>query len=192
MRLLPYAFVMAASLFAAPAFAADTYVIDPGHTQVQFSVSRFGFTQVSGDFPDVVGEFTLDMAAPAQSSVHATLQIAGVDSNNPARDKVLLAPPWFDAAQYLSMTFVSTKVEPTSDTTADVIGDLTLHGVTKPVVLKVKLNKIGSYVVTNGTAAGFSADATLKRSDFGMTTAPQFIGDDIVIHIEVLGLPKAK
>ena len=190
MRVLACAALVAATLFAAPAFAADTYVIDPGHTQVQFAVGRFGFTQVYGVFPNVAGEFSLDTAAPANSLVHATIQIAGVDSNNPVRDKVLLAPPWFDAATYPTMTFISTQVTTTSGTTADVTGDLTLHGVTKPVTLKVTLNKIGSYPVTNGTAAGFSADATLKRSDFGMTTAPQFIGDDITIHIEVLGLPK--
>ncbi len=178
-----------AALLATPVLAADTYVIDPSHTQVQFSVDRFGFNQTLGVFTAVAGEFNLDTAAPEHSTVHAAIQIASLDSNNPAREKAVLSPAWLDAAKYPEMTFVSTAVKVTSAKTAEVTGDLTLHGVTRPVTLMVQLNKIGTYPVTNATAAGFSATAMIKRSDFGIKIVPQFIGDDVTIRIEVLGVP---
>lgn len=178
-------------LLTGSAFAADSFEIDPGHTQVQFAVDRFGFNDTLGVFPDLKGELVLDRANPENSHVEVTVQIASIDTNNAFRDKILVSPPWFDAAKYPTMHFVSTKVERTGDDTAKVTGDLTLHGETHPITLDVKLNKLGAYPVTNGTAAGFSATGMLKRSDFGMKTAPKkFVGDDVSIRIEALAVPK--
>lgn len=176
-------------LFFATAAQADTFVLDPGHTQVQFAVDRFGFTQVLGVFPDLKGEVALDQQNPEKSRVEVTVQIASIDSNNPERDKILMGKSWLDAGDFPTMHFVSSKVVRTGDRTAQVTGDLTLHGQTHALTLAVTLNKLGKYVVTNGTAAGFSATGTLKRSAFGMTTAIGLVGDDVTIHIEAFGVP---
>lgn len=178
---------LAATMGAAA--AADTFAFDPGHTQVQFAIDRFGFTQVFGVFPDLKGNVTLDQQNPEKSVVDVTVQIASVDSNNPARDKIVAGKAWLDAADFPTMHFASTKVVRTGDHTANVTGDLTLHGQTHPLTLSVTLNKLGKYVVTNSTAAGFSATGTLKRSDYGITTATGLIGDDVTIRIEALGVP---
>lgn len=168
---------------------ADTFILDPVHTQVQFAVDRFGFNQTLGVFPGVSGKVDLDQQSPEKSSVDVSVQIASVDTNSAERDKIVVSAFWMDAAHYPTMHFASTKVVRTGDRTAKVTGDLTLHGQTHPLTLDVTLNKLGKYVVTQGIAAGFSATGTLKRSDYGMSTAVGLIGDEVSIRIEALGTP---
>ncbi|MFQ5562089.1 MAG: YceI family protein [Parvularculaceae bacterium] len=177
-----------AALLISPACAGQTFEIDGGHTHVMFKFERFGLSYVIGGFTDVAGELTLDKDAPENSSVNATVQIASFSSGNPNRDAHAVGPRWLNAEQSPAMTFTSTSVELTGEETAIVTGDLTLHGVTRPLSLDVALHNFGNDPSTKREAAGFSATGSLNRQDFGITTAQGFISDEVEITIEVLAI----
>jgi len=168
---------------AAPALAADTYKLDPAHTAVVFHVNHFGFSNPSGKFMNVAGTVVLDQKNPAASKVNVMIPIADVDTDVPKLDEHLKSKEFFDAATYPTATFVSTKVDVTGTDTAIVHGTLTLHGVSKPVDLNVRLNKVGENFMKQPTA-GFSAAAIIKRSDFGITTYLPALGDEVRLDIE--------
>ncbi|GAN00557.1 protein yceI precursor [alpha proteobacterium U9-1i] len=172
---------------AQPAAQVQQFVLDPAHTQVAFSIERFGFNYVLGRFDTIAGSVSLDQANPERSSVTATIQTASVSSGNATRDEHLRAARWLDAAQFPTMEFRSTSVRQTGAQTAEVIGNLTLHGITAPVTLTVTLNQVGASPSNGAQAAGFSATGTLSRSAFGITTAANLIGDQVRITIEALG-----
>jgi polyisoprenoid-binding protein YceI len=182
------ALMFAAALFAAGAAYAEpvTYPLDPAHTQVAFSVDRFGFNRVLGRFEDVTGTLILDEANPANSSVTATIQTGSVDSGNDTRDEHLRAERWLNAAQFPTIEFRSTSVTLVSETRATVVGDLTLLGQTHPVTLDVTLNKLEDAPNNHRRTAGFSATGTLSRAGWGSATAPNLIGDSISTQIEAL------
>jgi polyisoprenoid-binding protein YceI len=169
--------------YAAPAMAAETYTLDPMHTQVVWSISHFGFSNPSGKFASIEGSLTLDEAKPENSKVDAKITVANLFTGLEKLNEHLLSDKFFDDKQFPLATFKSTKVDITSKDTAKVTGDLTLHGVTKPVELDVKLNKIGENMMKKKTA-GFSATTTIKRSDFGITTYVPALGDEVKIGIE--------
>ena len=171
---------------ASPAQAQERFEIDESHTFVQFSVLRFGFNDVIATFLDVQGVITLDEAAPENSSVEVEIAVASVESGPSRRDDDLLTPFWFNAEEFPTITYRSVSVERIGEDRASVTGELTVHGVTKPVVMQVVLNKIGADPATKKEAVGFSATASLKRSDFGMTTAGNLVGDEVAIRIETL------
>lgn len=179
--------LFAASVFAlvasASAFAADTYKLDAGHTSVTFQYTHFGFSHPTGKFMNAVGTVTLDEATPANSSVEVSFAIDGVNTGVAALDTHLKSADFFDAARFPTATFKSTKVEPTSATTAKVTGDLTLHGVTKPVTLDVTLNQKAPNMMKKVTA-GFTAKGTINRSDFGISTYVPAVSDQIDLYIE--------
>lgn len=175
-----------AAAFAASAAAADNYAIDPTHTVVQFSVDRFGFNDVLGQAPVVEGVVALDDGAPEKSAVNVKLNLAGLTSGDATRDDHVKGPFWFNVEKFATASFASTAVRPTGANTAEVDGVLSLHGVDAPVTLAVTLNKRGADPATKKQAAGFSATARLKRSDFGMTTALGMVGDEVEITIEAL------
>jgi len=180
--------IFAAALLATGAASAEpvNYTLDPAHTQVAFSIDRFGFNHVLGRFEDVSGEMIIDEANPANSSVRATIQVGSVDSGNDARDQHLKEPRWLDATQFPTMEFRSTSVRLTGERTAEVIGDLTLLGQTHPVTLNVTLNNIADSPSNRRRTAGFSATGSLNRSAWGSTTGPNLIGDSVSIQIEAL------
>jgi polyisoprenoid-binding protein YceI len=175
---------LALALFAAPSFAADTYTLDPTHTSVTFQYTHFGYSHPTGKFMNAKGTVTLDDATPANSSVEVSFAIDGVNTGVPALDAHLKSADFFDAAQFPTATFKSTKVEVTGKDTAKVTGDLTIHGVTKPVVLNVKLNKEGVNPMMNKKAVGFTATGTINRSDFGMNKYVPMVSDQIDLYIE--------
>jgi polyisoprenoid-binding protein YceI len=178
----------AAALFVAGAAHAEpvTYTLDPAHTQVAFSIDRFGFNRVLGQFDQVAGEVILDEANPANSSVRATVQIASISAGNATRDEHLRGDRWLRATQFPTMEFQSTSVRLISDTRAEVTGNLTLLGQTHPLTLDVTLNRIADAPNNGRRTAGFSATGTLTRSTWGMTVTPNTVGDQITINIEAL------
>ncbi len=182
------ALLFAAALIAAGAAHAEpvTYTLDPAHTQVGFTIDRFGFNRVLGRFDDISGELVLDEANPANSSVRVTIQIASISSGHATRDEHLREERWLNAAQFPTMEFRSTNVQLTGERTAIVTGDLTLLGQTHPVTLNVTLNNIGPNPVNQRRIAGFSATGTLTRSTWGSATAQGRIGDEVQISIEAL------
>lgn len=169
-----------------------SYALDPAHTQVAFSVERFGFNHVLGRFDSVTGQLTLDEANPANSSVHAVIQVGSIDTGHDTRDEHLRGERWLNAAANPNIEFRSTAVRLTGERTAEVTGDLTLLGQTHPVTLNVTLNQIGGTPnAPQRRQAGFSATGSLTRSTWGSTTAqaPNMIGDLITIQIEALAVP---
>lgn len=165
----------------APAFA-DSYKLEPNHTEVVFSWTHFGFSHPSGKFMNAVGTLNLDEKAPQASSVDVSFAIDGLNTGVAKLDEHLKTPMFFDAAKFPTATFKSTKVVITGKDTADVTGNLTIHGVTKPITLAVKLNKIGLNMQQTKTA-GISATGHLKRSDFGIGAYVPAVSDDIDLVI---------
>lgn len=170
-------------LSAATPAHAESYKLDASHTAVTFHINHFGFSNPSGKFMNVDGMLDLDEKNPAASKVSVTIPIGMMDTGVSKLDEHLKTDQFFDVAKFPNATFASTKVTVTGKDTADVVGDLTLHGVTKPVTLKVKLNKLGENMMKVKTA-GFSATASLKRTDFGMNTYVPMLGDDVTLDIE--------
>ncbi len=187
--------VLAATLLlplSAPAFAADSYTLDPSHTAVVWHINHFGFSKPSGKFTNITGTLTLDVKNLAASTITATIPVDSLVTGIAKLDEHLRSKDFFDLATYPTASFTSTKVTfrgsnaSTRDgggSIATVEGTLTLHGVTKPVTLDVVLNKIGVNMFKKKTA-GFSATTTIKRSDFGMTTYLPGLGDEIRLEIE--------
>jgi polyisoprenoid-binding protein YceI len=171
------------ALASAPAFAT-TYALDPQHTQVQFSWNHFGFSNPDAVFGKIDATLEFDQSDPTKSKVSVTIPLNSVNSNVAKLDEHLDSPDFFDAAKYPNATFKSTKVE--KGATPDqlkVTGDLTLHGVTKPVTLDVTVNNVGEHPMRKAPAAGFDATATVKRSEFGISKYIPGVSDDIKIHI---------
>lgn len=182
------------ALAAAPALAAPVaYTLDPSHTQTTFSVDRFGFTTILGAFTTASGTIWIDEAAPANSRVEAQVTVASLFAGDPTRDEHLKGERWLNAVANPTITFKSTKVVPTGPDTADVTGDFTLNGVTKSVVFKVKLNKIGKAPGSGKQAAGFTITGSVHRRDFNIGAAlpPGMIGEDVPIRIEALAVAAA-
>ena len=178
----------AVSVQAAPV----TYKLDPGHTMVLFSWNHFGYSNPTADFGLGEGTVVFDEQHPAQSSVEVTLPLAGLDTHVPALDKHLKEADFFDAGKYPTVTFKSTKVQPLGGHKFKVTGDLTVHGVTKPVVLDATLNKVGPHPMSKAQSIGFDATATLKRKDFGIGAYVPNVSDEITIRITTEGsVPKA-
>lgn len=173
-------------LFAsgAPARAADIYVLDPDHTSIVFIVSHFGLSSPSGKFKGVEGRLVIDEERPQNSKLNVTVRPETVMTGVPKLDEHLRTKDFFDVALYPTATFASTRIELTGKTTAKVHGSFTLHGVTKPLTLDVKLNKIAYIEQFKRKKAGFSATTTIKRSEYGMGYGIPDVGDDVRVRIE--------
>jgi len=164
---------------------AGTYAVDPGHTQVGWRVSHMGFSNYAGGFSDVSGSLTLDPKTPAASKLSVKIPVASVTTTSAKLTDELKGDQWLDAGKYPTMTFVSTKVAPAGKDHAKVTGDLTLHGVTKPVTLDVTLVGAGANPLNKKYTVGFEATGTLKRSEFGVKTYVPLIGDEL--HLTIAG-----
>ncbi|NUB15671.1 polyisoprenoid-binding protein [Azospirillum brasilense] len=164
--------------------APVAYKLDPAPTAVIFIVDHLGFSKAVGSFNTVAGELAFDKDAADKSSLSVTIDTASIDTNHAKRDEHLKSPDFFNVKEFPKLTFKSTKIEKTGDKTGKLHGDLTLLGVTKPVVLDVTFNKDGVSPASKQETVGFSARGTIKRSDFGMKYGVPNIGDDIQIIIE--------
>ena len=159
------------------------YKIDPTHTATVFSCNHFGFSTPSANFTDIQGVIKVDNAKPANSSVEVTIPISSVNTNVPALDKEFQEEAWFNAAKYPNITFKSTKVETKDKKHFKITGDLTVKGVTKPVVLNAVLNKQGEHPMAKVPAIGFNATTSFNRSAFGIGNYVPNVGDKITVNI---------
>lgn len=191
--LLKFALTAALASASAATFAAPvTYKMDPNHTDVIASWSHFGFSNPIMHFGQVDGAIVYDAANVGQSSVNVTIPLTGLNAHVEAFNEHLRSPDFFDAAQFPTITFKSSKVEAAGDKKLRVFGDLTVHGVTRPVVLDTTINKIGEQPMAKRAAAGFDATATIKRSDFGVGKYAPGVSDEVTIRITTEALvPKA-
>jgi|GEM_PF-522555 len=164
---------------------AASYTLDPRHTQGTFSWNHLGFSNPSAQFSLVRGTLQFDPAHPAQSSVTVLIPLSSMSAGVPELDNYLHEADFFDLAKSPTATFKSTHVEGGSaQDQLKVTGDLTLRGVTKPVVLEVIVNKVGNDPrYTDMPMAGFEATTTLKRSDFGMGKYVGLVSDEVRVHI---------
>jgi len=182
-------FAFAGSAFAAPV----SYKIDPNHTNVIASWSHFGFSNPSANFGQADGTIVYDAAKVSASSVQVTLPLTGLSALADQFYDHLTSADWFDAAKYPAATFKSTKVESAGEGKLKVTGDLTIKGVTKPVVLDVKLNKVGEQPLAKRAGIGFDATGTVKRSDFGLGNYAPNVSDEVSLRITTEAIvPKAE
>jgi polyisoprenoid-binding protein YceI len=184
-RLLAPALVLAA--FAGPA-AADDYVIDGMHTAVTFKVSHLGLSWTHGRFNDVSGSFTLDPADAGKCSFRLAIKAESVDTGNAKRDGHLRSPDFFNVKQFPALSFKSTAVKATKDG-YQVTGDLTLHGVTRPVSFALAGGRTAEFP-KGVRRTGYSAELSLKRSEFGMDKMTEAIGNEVFIAVSFEGVRK--
>ena len=174
------------AVVALPAFAlaAEIWNIDTAHTQAGFSVKHFTISSVRGDFDKTSGKVVLDEADVTKSSVEATIEVASISTRDEKRDGHLKSPDFFDAAKFPTITFKSTKVEKAGEG-LKVTGDLTMHGVTKPVVLDVTSLTKEMKDPYGNTRRAVSATAKLNRKDFGVSYGPDaVVSDNVGLTIE--------
>lgn len=162
---------------------AGSYDVEPYHTQVAFSVLHFGFTYYQGIFSQISGKLDLDTQNPAKSSLAVTIPVASVLTTSSKLDDELKGDQWFDSAKFPEARFVSTQIRQTGKNEAVVTGNLTLHGITKPEILKVRFIGAGINPLDKKYTAGFEGDTTIKRSDFGIKTYVPYVSDNVTLHI---------
>jgi polyisoprenoid-binding protein YceI len=162
---------------------AGTYKVDSDHTQVLFSVSHLGFSLYTGQFVQPTGTLVLDPKNPARDRVEISFPIAKVSTTTPALDAELVKPDFFDAAKFPEGKFVSTRVT-VKGLSATIAGNLTIKGITKPVVLHARLVGAGrEFWGEKKAAIGFAATATISRSAFGLTNGVPLVGDRVDLTI---------
>lgn len=180
--------VAASAMMVSAGAVADTYLFDKAHTRILFFVSHLGFSDMPGQFHEFDGGFTFDPDDPESATVNVVIQTASVDMDHDGLNEHLRTDDFFDVANHPTMTFRSSDVEVTGENTGLITGDLTLLGVTRPVVMDVTFNKAGEHPVNDNFVAGFSGTASLSRSDFGMTYLVPAIGDTVDIRLSVEGI----
>jgi len=165
---------------------ASSWTIDPAHSSAEFQIRHLGVSNVRGSLTGLKGTVLLDEKDITKSSVNATIETSTVSTSNDARDKHLKSPEFFDVGKFPQMTFKSTSFS-NAGGKLQMIGDLTLNGVTKPVTLDVDGPAPPQKGMGGRTVSGFSATGTLKRSDynFGVKYGPPMIGDEVKFTIDV-------
>jgi polyisoprenoid-binding protein YceI len=170
---------------------AGSWDIDPAHTLVGFKIRHMMVTNVRGSFHDVKGTLQFDATAPGKSSVDVVIQAASIDTRIEKRDNHLRSPDFFDVEKFPTLTFKSTKFEKLADGVFKVTGNLTIHGVTREVVLDVE--GLDQQVVDpwGGTRMGAFATTMLNRKDYGLTwnkaleAGGWLVGDEVTVNLEL-------
>lgn len=175
-----------AALAAAPALAApEAYVLDPSHSQIVFTYNHLGFSTTTGMFSGFEGAITFDQAEPAKSSVTVEFPVTTMLTGWQERFDHFMTADFFNAEANGTVKFISTAIEVTGENTAKITGDLTMNGVTKPVVLDAKLNQKGDHPMANKPWAGFDATTSVLRSDFNLGMFAPYISDEVKIDISI-------
>lgn len=177
-----------AAVYSAPTPGQDLYRFDTVHTQILFFVSHLGFSNSQGEFLEFDGELLFDESRFSDARVTITIDAKSLDMDDEKWNKRLKGPKYFDVDNYPKIRFISTRIEPTGPKTADVHGDLTMHGVTRPVVLSMRFNRGAIHPLSQKYIAGFSGEAVIRRSEFGMTSDLKWVGDEVNIRLEVEGI----
>lgn len=166
------------------------YGLDKSHAYITFSYSHLGFSTPHIGFNAFDLNLTLDPENLEKSSVTVTIDAGSVDSRVDKFDGHLAGPNFFDAANHPEITFQSTSMSKTGDSTYDVVGDLTIKGITNSVTLSATINKAANHPMRKTPTIGMSGEAKVKRSDFGLDRALPMVGDEITIHVTA-EMPKA-
>lgn len=174
-------------LLTAPAFAADSYTIDPSHTHPSYEISHMGFSVQRGRFDSVHGKLTLDRAAKT-GTADVTIDVASISTGVPKLDEHLKSEDFFNVAKFPTLTFKASRMGFQGDKVVSIPGELTLLGVTKPVTLAVERFVCGPHPMLKREDCGAEATATIRRTDFGMTKYVPLVGDEVklIINVEAL------
>lgn len=192
MRVAMLAFVVAWGLAAPASATPDTYTFDKDHTEIRFSWDHLGLSRQSGRFESVSGEVVFDPEKPEASRIDVRIPLKSLSTGVAALDDALMkTPDYLNVSQHPEITFKSSEVIMTTARTANVSGELTFNGVTRPVMLSVVWNFSGEHPLSkiNPTyagvyASGFSARTQILRSEFGITRSIPLVSDEIRISIE--------
>lgn len=177
------AFLSASLLSPVVMAESGVYEIDPDHTIVTASWSHFGFSNPSAVFDNVSGTIKFNENLPEKSSVMVTIPISDVTTFVAKLNQEFLGSDYFNVDKFPSATFKSERVEDKGDHNYEIYGSLTIKGITKPMTLSAKLNKMGKHPMTERDAVGFEARGELKRSDFGLDKYVPNVSDEVEIHI---------
>jgi polyisoprenoid-binding protein YceI len=175
-------FSLALSLAGLHSVTAESLQIDPSHTAVVFSWSHRGLSHPVARLEKIHGEVVLDVSDMTKSRVSVTLPVDGLRTGDDSLDKRLKGAEFFDTASFPAIAFTSTKIEVTGANRIKITGDLSVHGITKSVVLDATINKIISGS-DHKVTAGFDADVLLRRSDFGVSRYVPMTSDELSVHI---------
>jgi len=178
-----------AMLFGGQAWAADTYELDSVHSHAVFKIMHLGLANQFGRFNDISGTVVVDEKTPANSKVEITIKTDSVDTKNAKRDEHLRSPDFFNAKQFPTLTFKSTKVEAAGKDLYKVTGNLTLHGVTKPVTFTFKKTGEGKDP-WGGHRIGGETTFTINRMDYGIAFMPDGLGKEVTLMLTFEGVKK--
>jgi polyisoprenoid-binding protein YceI len=179
--------ILALALCATPALAT-TYTLEPDYTQVVFSWDHLGFSHPTAQIAQGTGTLEFDARQPTMASLQVTLPLASLMTGVPGLDEHLKSEDFFHVARYPLATFVSTRVtQGRSDERLEVTGNLTLHAVTRPVTLEVRVLKVGSNPRTDVATVGFAASGRVSRSEFGLGAFVPQVSDEISLQITCQG-----
>lgn len=184
MSRLVLALVTALAMIAAAAAQSGTWQIDPNHSAAQFSVKHLGVSTVRGAFTKVSGSATYDTADPTKTTLNATIEATSIDTRVQMRDNDLRSPNFLDVQKFPTITFQSKQAKSAGAGKLQITGDLTIHGVTKEVVLDVDGPSAPIKDPWGNQRIGASASTKINRKDFGVNGAPGVVGDDISITID--------
>lgn len=189
-QVLALSFALVSVLAAATASAKPvTYTIDPTHTQVDFRWNHLGLSNPAASVDAVSGTLIWDGEDPSKSSVQVSMPVNSIRTRVPVLDAEFQSEKFFNAAQHPVITFRSTRVERVGiSSTFRIQGDLTAHGVTRPVVLDATLNGEAQHPMFKAPAIGFDATTTIKRSDYGLSVALPMVSDEVEVRITVEAL----
>lgn len=174
----------AALLLLATAGFSQTWNWDKAHSQLNFGITHMGISEIDGTFSDVTAKLTSTKDDLSDATVELSADVNSISTGNDQRNNHLKSPDFFDAAKYGTLTFKSTSFKKTSDKSYDVAGNLTLHGVTKPVVLKAVFNGTVVNPMSKKTVGGFKVTGTIKRTDFGIATGfpATMLSDEVALN----------
>ncbi len=165
--------------------APEAYTLDASHSQIIFNYNHLGYSTSYGMFSGFNGEIQFDQEDPAASSVTVSFPVMTMLTGWEERFAHFMSPDFFDGTEEEMVTFTSTSIEVTGETTALITGDLTLNDVTKSVVLDAKLNQMGDHPMAGKPWAGFDATTTLLRSDYNLGQFAPFVSDEVQVMISV-------
>jgi polyisoprenoid-binding protein YceI len=182
---------MTAATITPETTAISTWNIDPVHSHAEFKVRHMMISNVKGEFKGLSGNLKLDSADPAKSSVAVSFDTATVNTGDAQRDAHLKSPDFFDVEKFPTLTFKSSRVSKSKDGALKLAGDLTIHGVTRNVVLDVEEPSAPAKDPWGNTRIGFSATTRVNRKDFGLTwnasleTGGILVGEEVAISLDV-------
>jgi polyisoprenoid-binding protein YceI len=185
MKYIPLSVIMLAATFAGGAVHAATYDIDSAHSSANFKIRHMMISNVRGQFSKVTGSIEFDAKNPNASKVNAVIDVNTIDTREEARDKHLKSPDFFDVAKFPSITFKSKTFAPAGAGKYKVTGDLTIHGVTKEVVLDLSDVTPEAKGMRGETRIGGQAATKINRKDFGLTWSKSMDGGGVVVGDEV-------